>query len=173
MKAPMPGTAGFIYESGVAAVEQRSVVALSAGEMWARAVSAEGINDELAPILRMTTPAALRGKTIDDVDVGVPLGRSWILLGRLLPVDYDDLCLAELEPGRRFLERSSMLSMGVWQHERTVEPAGERSCTVTDRLSFELRRPLAWIPGSERLATAIVRFLFRHRHRRLGRAAGT
>ena len=151
------------------ALEQSSLVALSAQEMWARAVSADGINDELAPILRMTRPAGLRGKTIDDVEVGVPLGRSWILLGRVLPVDYDDICLAELEPGRRFLERSSMLSMRVWQHERTVEPAGERSCTVTDRLEFELRRPLGWIPGSGRLATAIVGFLFRHRHRRLAR----
>ncbi|MGH2955305.1 MAG: hypothetical protein ACRDK9_15065 [Solirubrobacterales bacterium] len=140
--------------------------------MWARAVSEEGINDELAPILRMTLPAGLRGKTIDDVEVGVPLGRSWILLFGVLPVDYDDLCVAELEPGRRFLERSSMLSMRTWQHERVVEPDGAGSCTVTDRLSFELRRPLAWIPGSGRVATAIVRFLFRHRHRRLQRTTG-
>jgi hypothetical protein len=151
------------------AVEQSSVVALPASEMWARAGSPEGINDELAPILRMTVPAGMRGKTIDDVEVGVPLGRSWILLGRVLPVDYDDIRLAELEPGRRFLERSSMLSMRVWQHERTVEPAGDHSCTVTDRLTFLLRRPLAWIPGSHRVAAAIVRFLFRHRHRRLSR----
>jgi hypothetical protein len=142
---------------------------MPASEMWARAISEQGINDELAPILRMTMPAGLRGRTIDDVEVGVPLGRSWILLGRVLPVDYDDIRLAELDPGSRFLERSSMLSMRVWQHERIVEPADERSCTVIDRLAFELRRPLAWIPGSERLATAIVAFLFRHRHRRLQR----
>jgi ligand-binding SRPBCC domain-containing protein len=151
-------------------VEQSSAVALPAQAMWERAVSEEGINDELAPILRMTMPAGLRGKTIDDVDIGEPLGRSWILLFGVLPVDYDDLRLAELEPGRRFLERSSMLSMRVWQHERMVEPADEHSCTLTDRLSFELRRPLAWIPGSDRVAAAIVRFLFRHRHRRLARA---
>ncbi|MGH2952127.1 MAG: hypothetical protein ACRDKX_08790 [Solirubrobacterales bacterium] len=148
-------------------IEQTSVVAISAEEMWARAVSEEGINDELAPILRMTMPPRLRRKTIDDVEVGVPLGRSWILLFGFLPVDYDDLCLAELEPGHRFLERSSLLSMRVWQHERVVERAGGQSCTVTDRLAFELRRPLAWIPGSARAAAGIVAFLFRHRHRRL------
>ena len=150
-------------------VEQTSVVARPAAEMWRRAVTEEGINDELAPILRMTMPAGLRGKTIDDVEVGVPLGRSWILLGGLLPVDYDDLRLVELEPGRRFLERSSMLSMRVWQHERIVEPTGSGSCAVTDRLVFELRRPLAWLPGASRLARAIVAALFRHRHRRLRR----
>lgn len=150
-------------------VEQSSVVAAPAAAVWARAVSEEGINHELAPILRMTMPRELRGKTIDDVEVGVPLGRSWILLFRVLPVDYDDLQLAELEPGHRFLERSSMLSMRVWQHERIVQPLDERSSRLTDRLAFELRRPLAWIPGAGRLARAIVAALFRHRHRRVTR----
>jgi ligand-binding SRPBCC domain-containing protein len=150
-------------------VEQSSVIVRPAAEVWARAVSEEGINHELAPILRMTMPRGLAGKTIDDVEVGTPLGRSWILLGGLIPVDYDDLCLDELEPGRRFLERSRTLSFAVWEHERTVEPVGEESCRVTDRLGFELKRGLAWIPGASGLAAAIVRFLFGHRHRRLRR----
>ncbi len=142
---------------------------MPAAQVWARAVTEEGINAELAPILRMTMPPGLRGRTVDDVEVGVPLGRSWILLGGLLPVDYDDLCLAELEPGRRFLERSSTLAFRVWQHERVVEPEGAGSCRVTDALGFELRPAIAWIPGAERLAAAIVGALFHHRHRRLAR----
>jgi hypothetical protein len=153
----------------VESVEQSSVLALTAPEMWRRATSPGGINDELRPVLRMTVPAELRGKTIDDVQVGVPLGRSWILFVGLIPIDYDDLRLAELEPGHRFLERSSMLSMRVWRHERTVEQLEGDTCRVTDCLSFELRPPLAWIPGSQRLARAIVAALFRHRHRRLAR----
>ena len=144
---------------------------MPAARVWARAVTEEGITAELAPILRMTMPAGLRGKTIADVEVGVPLGRSWILLGRFLPVDYDDLFLAELEPGRRFLERSRTLSFSVWQHERTVEPIDDHSCRVTDRLGFELKRGVAWVPGFARLASAVVGFLFRHRHRRLARWA--
>jgi ligand-binding SRPBCC domain-containing protein len=148
-------------------VEQASVLARPATEVWERAVTEEGINDELAPILRMTMPAGLRGKTVETVELGVSLGRSWILLGGVLPVDYDDLCLAELEPGRRFLERSSTLTFAVWQHERVVEPEGEAACRVTDRLGFELKRGVAWIPGAPRLARAVVAFLFRHRHRRL------
>lgn len=134
--------------------------------MWGFAVSEEGINHELRPILRMKMPAGLAGKTIDDVEVGVELGRSWILLGGVIPVDYDDLRLAELGPGMHFLERSRTLSFSVWEHERTVVDEGA-GCRVTDRLGFELRRPLAWIPGSAALARAIVGFLFRHRHRRL------
>ena len=152
-------------------VVRSSVIRRAAGEVWARAVSEEGINHELAPVLRMTVPPGLRGKTVDDVEVGTVVGRSWILLGRLLPVDYDDLCIAELEPGRRFLERSRTLSFSLWQHERIVEPIDDRSCRVTDRLSFELKHGVAWIPGAPRLARAIVAFLFRHRHRRLAQWA--
>jgi hypothetical protein len=105
--------------------------------------------------------------SIDEAPVGEVLGRSWILLFGVVPVEYDDLRLVELEPGRRFLERSQMATLHLWQHERIVEPVGEGSCRVTDRLVFELRRPLAVLPGAQRLARAIVAALFRHRHRRL------
>lgn len=147
-------------------------LAAPAAAVWGRAVTPEGINDELRPVLRMTMPSGLDGATIDDVSAGEPLGRSWILLGGLLPVDYDDLCLAELEPGHRFLERSRTAAFSLWQHERFVEPRGEAASRVTDRLTFEFKGPLGRIPGSRRLAEAIVGFLFRHRHRRLVRRWG-
>jgi ligand-binding SRPBCC domain-containing protein len=147
-------------------VEQTSVLYSPAAKVWEFAVSEEGINHELKPILRMTMPKKLRGKTIDDVQVGVPLGRAWILLGGVIPVDFDDLSVAELGPGMRFLERSRMVSFSVWQHERTVVAEGA-GCRVTDRLGFELRRPMAWIPGFAALGRATIAFLFRHRHRRL------
>jgi ligand-binding SRPBCC domain-containing protein len=153
-------------------LEQSSRLPAVAAEVWARAVTEEGINDELRPVLRMTMPRAFRGKTIEEVEVGKPLGRSWILLGGLLPVDYDDLSLAELEPGRRFLERSRMLSFAVWQHERIVEADGDQGCRVTDTLGFELRSAVAWIPGMAWLARTIIAALFRHRHRRLRRHHG-
>ena len=135
--------------------------------VWARVVTPEGINHELGPWMRMTMPRSLRGKTIADVEAGQRLGRSWLLLFGVIPFDYDDLALAELEPGRRFLERSTMLSMRRWEHERTVEAVGEGRCEVTDRVAFELRRGLASMPGSARLTRAILTRMFAHRHRRL------
>ena len=116
-------------------------------------------------------PRSMRGTTIEEAPLGERLGRSWILLFGFLPVDYDDLGLAERGPGLRFLERSTMLSMRAWEHERTVTPAPE-GCEITDRLAFQLRAPLATIPGSARLASAIVARLFAHRHRRLARYWG-
>lgn len=145
-------------------VERSTHLPVPAARAWEDAITEQGINYELRPILRMTMPRGLKGKTIDDVAVGERLGRSWILLGGVLPVDYDDLCLAELEPGRRFLERSRTSTLREWQHERVVEPDGEDACVVTDRLGFVPR-----ILGTRPVATWIVGRLFTHRHRRLRR----
>ena len=112
----------------------RVELAADAEEVWARATTLAGVNEELRPLLRMTAPEALRDASIADLEPGVPAGRSWLLLGRVLPVDYDDLTLVEIEPPRRFLERSRMLTMELWEHERVVEPLGPGRCAVTDRL---------------------------------------
>jgi ligand-binding SRPBCC domain-containing protein len=142
-----------------------------AAAVWSRAVTVSGVNHELGPWLQMTVPRRYRGAAddlnIDDVPLGEVLGRSWVKLFGLIPVDYDDLRLVEREPGRRFQEDSQLLSLARWRHERVVERVGEGTCTVTDRLQFRPRRPLAWIPGSNRLVEAIVRAIFNHRHRRL------
>jgi ligand-binding SRPBCC domain-containing protein len=146
-----------------------SAITAPAERVWKRAVTLEGVNDELRPWMRMTIPRALRGKTIDDAEPGQRLGRSWLLLFGAIPFDYDDLGLAEVGPGYRFLERSTMLSMRLWEHERSVEPAGPDGCRITDRIAFELCRGLAWLPGADRLARAILVRVFAHRHRRLAR----
>lgn len=127
----------------------------------------EGINHELGPWIRMTMPRALRGKTIADVEPPAYPGRSWLLLGGVIPFDYDDIGIAELGPGHRFLEQSTMLSMRLWEHERIVEGLGEGACDVADRVRFELRPPLTWIPGSARVARALIIRTFARRHRRM------
>jgi ligand-binding SRPBCC domain-containing protein len=146
-------------------------LATPADALWRSVCRLEGVNYELGPILRMTAPRGLREASIDEVVVGEPVGRSWLLLGGLVPVDYDDLRIVELEPPRRFLERSTMLTMTVWEHERTIEPRGDGS-VLTDGLGFQLRPGLRALPGVERLAATIVAALFRHRHRRLAKLHG-
>jgi hypothetical protein len=53
------------------------------------------------------------------------LVRSWLLLLGIIPFDYDDIGIVELEADHRLLERSSMLSMKFWEHERTITSSGE------------------------------------------------
>jgi ligand-binding SRPBCC domain-containing protein len=147
-------------------VEQESTLAASADVVWAHVSTFDGVNDELRPIMRMTAPAHIRGLEPEDVVLGERLFRSWVLLFGVLPIDYDDLTLVAIEPGRGFQERSKMLSMRVWEHDRTLEPNGA-GCVVRDRLGFEPR-----MPGMGPLLERIVRALFRHRHRKLRRRFG-
>lgn len=147
-------------------VQVTSVVAAAPETVWARIGSAEGINHELRPWLKMTVPRSLRGRTLDDVPLGVPLGRSWVLVLGLIPFDYDDLMLAERQQGRRFLETSSTLTMVRWEHERVVV-AHESGCKITDTVRFEPRGLGRRSRIFRRALRSTVTVIFRHRHRRL------
>ena len=84
----------------------------------------------------------------------------------MIPFDYDDITLERLEPGRNFLERSTMLSQRLWEHERTLEsvPGG---CVITDRVAWEPRLGLP-----PRALSPVIGFFFGHRHKRLRRRFG-
>jgi hypothetical protein len=144
-------------------VERSSLVPAPATDVWARVVTPDGINDEFWPWLTMSLPSGSSGLSIDTVEVGKPIGRAWLRLFGVVPVDYDDLTIVELEPGRRFLERSRLFSAPHWQHERIVEQVDAGTSRVTDRLTFTPR------PGMGRIGPVIVRAIFAHRHRRLVR----
>ncbi len=144
-------------------VEHRSVVRAPVGVVWARVVTAEGINDEMSPWMTMSPPRGTALK-VDALEVGVQLGRFWLRLFGVLPFDYDRMTIAELEPGRRFHEKSSMLSMRRWEHERIVEPTGDRETLVVDRVTLEARLRFL-TPAFAR----VIGWFFGHRHRRLAR----
>ena len=142
-----------------------SVVAAEPAEVWQHAISPSGVNRELRPLLRMTFPAGTTDLT-DGWQPGERRFRSWILLLGVLPVEYDDVVFEEVEPGRRFLERSTLLSQRVWEHERIVE-AVDGGCRITDRVRFEPR--LRWLAVVHR---TVFRAVFAWRHRNLRRLFG-
>ncbi len=133
--------------------------------LWRHASSPDGVNLELRPLLRMTFPPGTEDLA-RTWQPGERLFRSWILLFGLLPVEYDDLVLIEVEEGRRFLERSSLLSQKVWEHERTIEPVAGGS-RLSDRVRFVPR--VAFLAP---LHGFVFRLVFRLRHRNLRRAFG-
>lgn len=116
-------------------------------------------------MLRMTFPP---GRSFPPADwtPGRTLFRSRLLFLGFLPVEYDDVGLAEFEPGKRFLERSQMMSQKVWEHERLVVADGS-GCTITDRIAFEPR--IRW---SAAVYESAFRATFRLRHRNLRRMFG-
>lgn len=153
-------------------VQHSSVVPARREQVWARVVTAEGVSDEFGPLLTMRFPAALRGSgdgapSISDLPLGRPVGRAWILLGGVIPVEYDDLMITGLEAPRYFQERSVLGSCRVWEHRRELEELPNGRTRVTDTLRAE---PRVLLP--ERIVEMIVNALFTHRHRRLVRTFG-
>ncbi|MCH1868208.1 hypothetical protein [Nocardioides sp. CFH 31398] len=150
-------------------VVRRVHLPVDPGAAWARVTTADGVADELRPLLRMTVPRGLRDG-LAGVRPGEPAGRAWLLLGGVLPVECDDLVVVGIGE-RWFTERSSLVSLRTWEHRREVlaDPGG--GCVVVDRLRGTPRRALGLVPGSVRLARGLVTALFAHRHRRLLRWA--
>lgn len=144
-------------------VENHVYVSASPAAVWDRVVDPEGINHEMWPWLTMRMPAAAAELTVETIPLGRPVGRAWLRLFGLIPFDYDHLTIVELEPGRRFLERSSMLSLRRWEHERTLTPVpgGTR---VHDRVVLE---PRLRLPGLATFLAIVVDAFFKHRQRRL------
>lgn len=144
-------------------VQRRVFVQAHAEDVWARVVTPVGFDHEMRPWVTMRLPRAARGLTVETLPLGRPVGRAWLRMFGVIPFDYDRIVIVELEPGRRFLERSTMLSMRRWEHERTLASAGDGT-VVHDRITFEPR--LALRPVARWLARGIDTF-FQHRHRRL------
>ena len=142
-----------------------SHIRLSPDEAWQHALSPLGVNAEFWPVLRMTFPASVADIS-EGWQPGSRLFRSWILLFGVLPVEYDDLALAEVDEGRRFLERSEMWTQKLWQHEREILEAASGT-RIVDRVSFVSR-----VAPLESIHLLIFRLIFRYRHFRLRRLYG-
>ncbi len=137
-----------------------------AAEVWAHASTMDGVNLELMPLVRMHVPRQARGKGIADAPLGEVAFHSWLLAFGVVPFDRHALRLVAIDDGRGFAEESSSLLQRVWRHERTIAPR-DGGCVVSDRVGVEPRLALA-----EPFAAAMVRAIFRHRHRRLQRRFG-
>lgn len=145
-------------------VVRSSIVDAPRAQVWERVVTPEGVAHEFGPLLTMAFPSALAHRSINDVPVGQPLGRAWIRLFGVIPVEFDDLVIAEREAPRFFRESSSLGSCRVWEHRRELEQLPDGSTRVTDTLRAE---PRALLPGA--IVRRVVGALFSHRHRRLAR----
>lgn len=144
-------------------VENRVVVPAAAEAVWERVIHPDGINDEMRPWMTMRLPRREAGLTVETIPLGRPIGRAWLRLFGLIPFDFDHLTIVELDAGVRFLERSTMLSMRRWEHERTLTPVAGGT-QVHDRVVLQPRLP---IPGLGVVLARVVDAFFKHRHRRL------
>jgi hypothetical protein len=133
--------------------------------VWNSISTMNGVNDELHPLVRMTSPREHHALPT-EVD-GSVVFKSWLLLFGIMPFDRHALALVTVDAGVGFVEESSSWLQRRWRHERTVTPTARGGCTIDDHLviepRFRLLRPVV---------SVVVRQLFAHRHRRLVRRFG-
>ena len=144
-----------------------STLAARAPLVWTRITTMDGVNDELAPWVRMTYPAEF--SSLADAEESL-LGRvafhSWLLAGGVVPFDRHSLRLDVVdergEAGGGFVEESTTLLQSRWCHQRDVVALDGSSCTVTDRLVVVPRLSFA-----RPVVARLVPWLFQRRHQRL------
>ncbi len=130
-----------------------------AARVWEWITSIEGISAEMWPFFRMTTPKGIRSLSDLSIQPGVRMFRSHVFLFGVLPIDYSDMTLVELDSGRGFVEQSPMGSMELWRHERRIAPCPSDSSAVllVDQLTFRPRT-------AQRFVGWFIRHVFLHRH---------
>jgi len=137
-------------------VKFESKVPRTASELWAWSTSVRGVDAEMGPVLKLEFPKGMTHIPRDGSGLNKPLGNCKFLLFGLVPVDLSRLTFVEVDPGRRFVEQSPLLSMKSWRHERVIAP-GADGTRVVDTLEF-----------TPRFATGIVTWFiskfFQHRH---------
>lgn len=131
----------------------------STERVWEWITSIKGISAEMWPFFRMTVPRGLTSLNDVDVELGVRMFRSYVFLFGVLPIDYSDMTLLELNTGEGFVEQSPMGSIKLWRHERRIEPCPSDSNAVllVDQLTFQPRM-------ASRLVGWFIRCVFVHRH---------
>jgi ligand-binding SRPBCC domain-containing protein len=110
----------------------------------------------------MTSPRSFRGRSLFEAPVGEPLFRSWVLLGGVVPIDFDHLWFESIDPESGFVETSTMLSMSTWRHERRVTARDDGGSRLVDRITFTPR-----LRGTGPLLARVAGAVFRHRHVKL------
>jgi hypothetical protein len=69
-------------------IERQSVVDAPTEQVWSRVVTPEGINDELRPWMTMSMPRGAESLTVDNIQIGTPIGRCWMRFFGVVPFDY-------------------------------------------------------------------------------------
>ena len=128
--------------------------------LYADLLTMDGVNYELMPVVKMTTPSKWASKHLKLWPVGTELFSSVILLFGVIPVDLHRFKLSEVNESG-FKERSSSLTHKEWNHNRTIKSSGS-TCIVTDELEFIPK--LGFLGG---VLVPVYTAIFKHRHIRL------
>lgn len=141
-------------------IKMTSEISASVTDVWEKVNTLRGVNDELAPLLRMTAPKDIYDLPFHQMPAEKPIVASCLLLFGIFPFDLHQLQFDEVWQGG-FRENSKSVIHRIWRHHRVISPTN-RGCTVTDSVEFEPRLPMFGY-----FIAHVVRFVFQNRHQYL------
>ncbi len=145
--------------SSTPAIDISTFLARPSEKVWAAVATAEGVNAELMPLVRMTFPPGFTD--LREAPLGEQVADGWLLAFGVVPFERHTLMFADIAPSG-FVETSlGLFHYHYWKHERTVRQA-EGGCVVRDIVTVVSK--VGFLDG---IADTLTAWVFRHRHKRL------
>jgi len=139
-----------------------SLLSIERNFLWKDIWSFKGINSELSPLIRVSTPdIPLEETAIKDIPLDQHIFTSCVFLFKVIPIDVHYFKIKAIVENVRFEESSSSLLMKTWNHTRILEVKNEKTL-LTDKIFFQHRIGLL-----ERVTYPIYKRIFIHRHQYL------
>ena len=140
--------------------EMETSLALSPDQLASELLLMSGVNDELAPFLKMSAPQPWALTPISEWPMNKELFTSRVLLLGLLPIDLHRFKFVSLDRSG-FKESSRTLLNAQWCHQRIISAKGSGS-SVRDIVYYEGKLAIVG-----RLLKPLYHAIFVHRHKRL------
>lgn len=125
------------------------------------AFTMKGVNFELFPLVKMTSPKNYSGMSILKWPQNQHVFTSILLLGGIIPIDYHKFTFVALAQNG-FEECSTTLLNKEWCHKRTIVDSDGISMVI-DKVSYK-----PYVPFIGWLMKPVYKSIFEYRHKRLG-----
>ena len=141
-------------------LELEVTLPISATQLSNDLLSMDGVNAELWPYLKMTTPKDFCANPIDQWPINKNIFTSKVLLLGVLVFDIHQFKFKSVSK-MGFNESSQSLLNSVWCHDRSLKKHDSHTI-VRDVVHYQCRfNLLGW------LLKPVYKMLFKHRHKRL------
>jgi len=134
--------------SNIIKLQYISTINTNKKELWNSICTFQQLNDELLPVLKMTSPPKYNCIRFENFPIKSYVFVSAILLFRVIPIDRYYVRLMRVIPDSGFVEISKSIFTKKWIHIRKLEESSN-CCTIIDKLEVVPRcivfKPLIWL----------------------------
>jgi hypothetical protein len=140
--------------------EMETQLVISSNDLARDTLNMSGVNYEIGPLLKMSSPDIWQSKSITEWPTNQNLFSSNILLLSLIPIDRHYFNFKSID-SFGFKETSKSLINSLWSHERVITSVGSGS-VIKDVIMYKSKLGIL-----DNLFMPIYEAIFKHRHNRL------